>query len=124
MWSKLLTTSDDFVANLLAKVEKNSKELDNLEEVSEKHSAVLAGIGNVENGEEPTIIAYINKTISGLNFELPEATKDRLGGVKIDDKTIKTNKDKQIYVAEVSTDILEQGLKVLVLNGGNEDLFS
>lgn len=103
---------------------EHSKRLDAAEGQIQKHAAILAGIGDESKGEEPTIVAYINKTISGLNFELPEATKDKLGVVKIDDKTIKINKDKQIYVAEITTDNLEQGLKILVLNGGNEDLFS
>lgn len=49
-------------------------------------------------------------------FELPLATVDRLGGVKIDNKTIKMNEKEQVYVAELSTDILVQGEKTLVLN--------
>jgi hypothetical protein len=40
---------------------------------------------------------------------LPAATVDALGLVKFDDSTIKMNESKQLYVAKVSTDILEQG---------------
>ena len=49
-------------------------------------------------------------------YELPTATATRLGGVKLDNKTIKMNEDQQIYVAEFSTDFLIQGEKTLVLN--------
>lgn len=112
------------IAELTRECGEHSKRLDTLEAQTKKHSTILVGIGDQSKGEEPTVIAYINKAISGLSFELPEATKDKLGVVKIDDKTIKINKDKQIYVAKITTDILEEGLKILVLNGGNEDLFN
>jgi len=38
--------------------------------------------------------------------------------VKFDNTTIKMNENNQLYVAEVSTDVLKQGTAILVLNGG------
>lgn len=66
---------------------------------------------------------YINKelilpALEGITSN--PATSGTLGMVKIDDKTIKMNKNQQIYVAEVSTDRLAQGEQTLVLNGGND----
>ena len=59
----------------------------------------------------------LNEKVSNIpTYELPTATAIRLGGVKLDNKTIKINEDQQIYVAEFSTDFLIQGEKTLVLN--------
>jgi hypothetical protein len=50
---------------------------------------------------------------------LPAATASTLGLVKYDDATIKMNDNKQLYVANVSTDILTNGTQELILNGGS-----
>ena len=38
-----------------------------------------------------------------------------------DDATVKMNASNQLYVAKVSTDVLEQGSQVLILNGGTAE---
>ena len=58
---------------------------------------------------------YTDDAIAGL----PAATAEALGLVKYDDATIKMNESKQLYVAKVSTDVLEMGTNILVLNGGS-----
>ena len=75
----------------------------------------IAAINNESTGILATAKAYTDEQIAGL----PVATSEVLGLVKIDDSTIKMNESNQLYVAKVSTDILEQGSQTLVLNGGS-----
>ena len=67
------------------------------------------------NDEKTGILAQAKELVDGI----PVATAELLGLVKFDDKTIKMNESNQLYVAEVSTDILVQGEDILVLNGGS-----
>lgn len=70
--------------------------------------------------EEGSIRYIIAKEIEKIpTFELFPATSERLGGVKIDDKTIQTNGDGQIYVSEISTDNFVQGSLPLVFYCGD-----
>lgn len=72
---------------------------------------------------ETTVTAYVATEIAKIPaYDLPAATKEKLGGVKLDDKTIKMDTDNRIYVAEVSTDVLVMGTKTLVLNGGSAEV--
>lgn len=73
----------------------------------------------VDTGDK-TVTEYVTEAINGI--ELPLATKETLGLVRFDDKTIKMNDNNQLYVAEVSTDNLVLGSKTLVLNGGNAEV--
>ena len=85
---------------------------------------VIVGV-RVNGVDQPIVDKIVEISIStGGVYDLPVATKELLGGVKIDDETIKMNEDKQIYVSEVSTDALVQGDSTLVLNGGNEEMFT
>lgn len=74
----------------------------------------IAAINNEETGILAQAKAYTNEQIAGL----PVATAEVLGLVKFDNTTIKMNENNQLYVAEVSTDVLKQGTAILVLNGG------
>lgn len=74
----------------------------------------IAAINNEETGILAQAKAYTNEQIAGL----PVATAEVLGLVKFDNTTIKMNESNQLYVAEVSTDVLKQGTAILVLNGG------
>ncbi len=98
-----------------------------VEEHGEEAAEMLAAIGanadgiaaNLEaieaiNDEKTGILAQAQALVDGI----PVATAELLGLVKFDDETVKMNKSNQLYVAEVSTDILVQGADVLVLNGG------
>lgn len=70
--------------------------------------------------EEGSIRYIIAKEIEKIpTFELFPATSEKLGGVKIDDKTIRTNGNGQIYVSEISTDNLVQGSLPLVFYCGD-----
>ena len=75
----------------------------------------IAAINHSETG----ILAVAKKYTDDQIAAIPVATADALGLVKFDDNTVKMNESNQLYVAKVSTDILEQGSNVLVLNGGS-----
>ena len=85
------------------------------------------------NGEE---LPILNSTID-INiptYELPTATKDRIGGVKaskeivVDEKTtyreVEVDIDGTMSIGGLSTDKLVQGKLSLVLNGGNADVIN
>ena len=74
---------------------------------------------NAINHAETGILAQANAYADSKVAAIPTATADVLGLVKFDDTTVKMNENKQLYVAKVSTDILEQGTQILVLNGGS-----
>lgn len=67
------------------------------------------------------ILAKANKYTDDAIKGIPTATAETLGLVKYDDTTIKMNASNQLYVAEVSTDLLVQGSKTLILNGGSAE---
>lgn len=79
------------------------------------NETAIAAINNETSGILATGKAYTDSQIAAI----PAATADALGLVKYDNATVKMNDSKQLYVAKVSTDILEQGTNVLILNGGS-----
>ena len=81
----------------------------------QKNTDAIAAINNETTGILATAKEYAQSLVNGI----PAATAASLGLVKYDDSTIKMNESKQLYVAKVSTDILEQGELELVLNGGS-----
>ena len=90
-------------------------EIARIENKADANALAIEAINNVDNGILAQANAYTDTAIAGL----PAATVDALGLVKFDDSTIKMNESKQLYVAKVSTDILEQGSQTLILNGGS-----
>lgn len=79
------------------------------------NTAAIEDINKPETGILAQAQSYTNAQIAGL----PAATASELGLVKYDDTTIKMNNSQQLYVGEVSTDILTQGKNTLILNGGS-----
>lgn len=90
-------------------------EISRIENKADANALAIEAINNVDSGILAQANAYTDTAIAGL----PAATVDALGLVKFDDSTIKMNDSKQLYVAKVSTDILEQGSQTLILNGGS-----
>ena len=84
-------------------------------EVISANTDAIAAINNAETGILVTAKNYADAQIAAI----PAATAEALGLVKYDNATIKMNESKQLYVAKVSTDLLEQGSDTLVLNGGS-----
>ena len=117
---------------LAAALENNADGLDSIKELADwinTHGAAasemaeaisantdaIAAINNAETGILVTAKNYADAQIAAI----PAATAEALGLVKYDNATIKMNESKQLYVAKVSTDLLEQGSDTLVLNGGS-----
>lgn len=117
---------------LVAALENNEEGLDSIKELAtwiEEHGKdaaemvnnisanadAISAINNVDTG----ILAVSKKYTDDQIAAIPVATANALGLVKFDDDTVKMNESNQLYVAKVSTDILEQGSNVLVLNGGS-----
>ena len=74
------------------------------------------------NNESTGILAQAKTYADSLINDIPVATAEVLGLVKFDNNTVKMNASNQLYVAKVSTDILEQGEQTLVLNGGSASM--
>lgn len=117
---------------LVAALDNNSEGLDSIKELADwisKHgtnaadmaSAIsanadaIAAINHDETGILATANAYTRVQIEAI----PAATAEALGLVKVDNTTVKMNASNQLYVAQVSTDVLVQGENTLVLNGGS-----
>ena len=90
-------------------------EIARIENKADANALAIAAINNTDTGILAQAKAHTDAAIAGL----PAATVDTLGLVKFDNSTIMMNDSKQLYVAKVSTDILEQGSQVLILNGGS-----
>lgn len=113
-------------------VENNEEGIDSIKELAswlEEHDKDVLPIVNANKDAIATITdpatgvlaqakAYTNEKIG----DIPTATKEILGLVKYDDATIKMNASNQLYVAEVSTDLLAQGEKTIILNGGSANI--
>lgn len=80
------------------------------------HDTVLAGIGGTD--EPTTVLAAIESAIANATYELPAATTEALGGVKLSDE-VGVNDDGQLKITKVTTDVIAQGAEEFVLNGGN-----
>ena len=79
------------------------------------NETAINAINHVDTGILANAKKYTDDAIAGL----PVATADALGLVKFDNNSIKMNESNQLYVAKVSTDVLEQGENVLILNAGS-----
>lgn len=124
--------ADTAKAEVAAVIDSAPEAFDTLKEIatwiSEDKTATEALVGRVAANE--SAIAAINNTSTGILAQskaytdaqianIPVATASVLGLVKYDDSSVKMNASNQLYVAKVSTDILEQGTQTLILNGGN-----
>ena len=123
------TIATEVLAGALEGAHEDFDTLIEMAEWLDSHSADAIEMGNDIKGlqeqvdiGETTVTAYVAAEIAKIPaYDLPAATKEKLGGVKLDDKTIKMDTDNRIYVAEVSTDVLVMGTKTLVLNGGSSE---
>jgi hypothetical protein len=105
----------DSIKELAAWITEHGNEAATMAEAISTNADAIAAI----NHEETGILAQAKAHAEGLVDGIPVATAELLGLVKFDDKTVKMNESNQLYVAEVSTDILVQGAQTLVLNGGS-----
>ena len=96
-------------------INTHGTEASDMADAIEANANAIAAINHAETGILAVAKAYTNEKVAAI----PAATAEALGLVKFDDATIKMNENNQLYVAEVSTDILTQGKDILVLNGGS-----
>ena len=100
------------VADWIANDESGAAAMANRITVNE---TAINAINHADTGILANAKKYTDDAIAGL----PIATADALGLVKFDNDSVKMNENNQLYVAKVSTDVLEQGKNVLILNGGS-----
>ena len=100
------------VADWIANDESGAAAMANRITINEN---AIAAINNETSGILAQSKVYTNEAIAAL----PVATAEVLGLVKFDNTSIKMNESNQLYVAKVSTDVLEQGSQTLILNGGS-----
>ena len=84
----------------------------------EANESAIAAINHEETGILALAKAHTNSAIAAI----PVASTNLLGLIKYDGKTINMNTDNQLYVAEVSTDLLVQGTKELRLCAGSSSI--
>lgn len=84
----------------------------------EANETAIAAINHETTGILALAKEYTNNSIAAI----PTASTNLLGLVKYDGKTINMNTDNQLYVAEVSTDLLVQGTKELRLCAGSSSI--
>lgn len=101
----------DSIKELASWIEEHGTDASAMAKGIEDNAAAIAAINHEETGILAQAKAYVDA--------LPAATAEALGLVKYDDVSIKMNENQQLYVAKISTDILEQGSQALVLNGGS-----
>ena len=78
------------------------------------NTTAIEAINNPTTGILVAAKDYTDSQIAAL----PTATEATLGLVKYDNVTVKKNDSEQLYVAQVSTDILVNGTNELIINGG------
>lgn len=105
----------DSIKELADWINVHGSEAAGMAEAISDNADAIAAINHVDTGILAQAKVHTNAAIAAL----PAATAEALGLVKYDDVTIKMNDSQQLYVAKVSTDILEQGSMTLVLNGGS-----
>lgn len=98
--------------SLLDKINANQAATENLALTVDSYGSAIAAIYDPVNGVLAQAKSYTDDAIAHLVLE---------GGHQVDDETIKL-KDNKAYVAKVTTDILEQGAKELILNAGSSEI--
>ena len=107
----------DTLAEIVKYIENDKTGAAGMLESINANTAAITAINHADTG----ILAVAKKYADDKVVGIPTATATTLGLVKFDDATVKMNASNQLYVAKVSTDVLEQGSQVLILNGGTAE---
>lgn len=110
---------------MAAQIQKNSESLAAIYNINTKTGILTNEISRVENLVQETgnsILTQAKNYADQKLTEVPGATAEVLGLVKYDGYTINKNQNNQLYIAKVSTDVLEQGSDTLVLSSGNANI--
>lgn len=108
---------DTEIRKLIAAEEQRAKtaEEENLNKINQNSENIVAIINKLDIGDK-TVTQYVEDSFANLEFGL--ATAERPGLVKAS-KEISVGEDGSLGVGYVSTDKLVQGLKRLILDGGD-----
>ena len=107
----------DTLAEIVKYIENDKTGAAGMLESINANTAAITAINHADTGILAVAKKYADDKVAGI----PTATATTLGLVKFDDATVKMNDSNQLYVAKVSTDVLEQGSQVLILNGGTAE---
>lgn len=115
---KAVETPDETI-DTLAEIVKYIE--DDKSAASSMLASINANTAAIEAINSPTdgILIKAQKYADEKIAAIPTATEGVLGLIKYDNATIKKNDSDQLYVAQVSTDVLVNGSNELVLNGGS-----
>ena len=105
----------DTLAEIVSYIESDKSGAATMAANIKANSDAIAIINHADIGILANAKSYTDEQIAAI----PVATAEALGLVKFDDATIKMNESNQLYVAKVSTDVLEQGSETLIINGGS-----
>lgn len=122
---------DGLDATLKAALDNNGEGLDSIKELAlwieeheteilpviEEHGAAITGLKNKVDTGTKTVSGYVADAIAGI----PAATASALGLVKASAEVTVAN-DGTLGIGFVSTDKLIQGLKTLILDGGDAEI--
>ena len=107
-------------------VEEHGSAASEMAEAISANADAIAAINSAESGILVTAKAYSDANLAVAKeyadskiAALPIATSELAGLIKYDDKSIKKNEKDQLYVAEVSTDLLVNGTMELHLCAGS-----
>ena len=108
---------DTEIRKLIAAEEQRAKtaEEENLNKINQNSENIVAIINKLDIGDK-TVTQYVEDSFANLEFGL--ATAERPGLVKAS-KEVSVGEDGSLGVGYVSTDKLVQGLKRLILDGGD-----
>lgn len=95
----------DTLAEIVKYIENDKTGAAGMLESINANTAAITAINHADTGILAVAKKYADDKVAGI----PTATATTLGLVKFDDTTVKMNASNQLYVAKVSTDVLEQG---------------
>ena len=105
----------DTLAEIVKYIEDDKSAASSMLASINANTAAIEAINSQTDGILIKAQKYADEKIAAI----PTATEGVLGLIKYDNATIKKNDSDQLYVAQVSTDVLVNGSNELVLNGGS-----
>lgn len=105
----------DTLAEIVKYIEDDKSAASSMLASINANTAAIEAINSQTDGILIKAQKYADEKIAAI----PTATEGVLGLIKYDNATIKKNDSDQLYVAQVSTDVLVNGSNELILNGGS-----
>lgn len=105
----------DTLAEIVKYIEDDKSAASSMLASINANTAAIEAINNTTDGILVKAQKYTDEKVAAI----PTATDGVLGLIKYDNATIKKNEFDQLYVTQVSTDVLINGSTELILNGGS-----